>query len=761
MRHLPLLLLFLALPFTPFCQPEGLSYFLSNQPRFLTPFNDTLPNAFAGGFKNPQFNNIDLNQDGIQDLVIFDDKDHRVLPFLNIKVPNADERQYSYAPVYENKFPQGSRYMALLTRDYHGDGKKDLFYVTTSSELAFYKNVSDSGLQFRFISDAIQAIKPWSQDTTRGRIFAGRTDIPGIADVDSDGDLDVLAFNVGGGYLSYYQNRQEEISSPKSDTFYYVLEDRCWGCFQESGGESNLPSININCNNYPRAVKKHAGSNILPFDQDGDGDMDLLYGDVGYNNLVLMKNGRLEYNHYIDTITKNSANFPQYDKPANMREYLGAFKAHIDGDSVYDLIVTPQAEIAGKSLNQVWHYKNTGTATQPRFIFQQDDLLQKSMLDVGSHSAPSFFDYNGDGIKDLLVATKGDYAKTTGSQDYLVLYENQNTRAEPVYQQVDDNYLDLRKDSLVGLTPATGDLDGDGDADLVLGNATGQLIYFENTAGAGKRASFQKRTNALDGIDIGRSSAPAIGDINGDGQNDLIIGSGYQSLYYYRKTGVSNGLPTYKEVTKTFGGIAKLRYSFLVPRLGDLDNNDSLDLILGTKNKEHLQFYFNFQAYLNDSFPENNAIIKVYSGTKATARFLGENLSPAIHHQDGDSFPDIMVGNARGGLTFLSSSTVYDTLIDPGVGTEARDSDRPPFHIDPNPVKKRAYLTLAFEEHKAQQLVLTLKDMKGRLALHKTLEPGKSRQTLDINRLESGLYIAMLKQQDGRTIGREKVLIME
>ena len=58
-----------------------------------------------------------------------------------------------------------------------------------------------------------------------------------------------------------------------------------------------------------------------------------------------------------------------------------------------------------------------------------------------------------------------------------------------------------------------------GDLDLVVGNKDGVLIYIENT-GTSTAPAFVQRTgsaNPFDGIDIGSSSAPALGDFDNDG----------------------------------------------------------------------------------------------------------------------------------------------------------------------------------------------------------------------------------------------------
>lgn len=754
--------LLIIIPFLGIAQSDSLSYYLSNQPRFLNQYQDTLPNAFTGGFKNPQVNNLDLNQDGKLDIVVFDGRDSRVLPFLKRNNGKQGGTQWVYAPKYEEQLPQGTQYTGMLTRDYNKDGKLDLFYVTTTADLAYYKNVSDSSLQFELMTDEVQAKKPSTQDTFTSRIYVGRTDIPGIADVDMDGDLDILAFNIGGGYLNYFRNYADEVPNSDPDSFYMILEDRCWGCFNESGGSSNLPGLNINCNDYPRIGKQHAGSNILPLNLDADGDMDLLYGDVGYDNLVAMTNSKEEFNHPIDSFTEAVDKYPKNDKSAVIPEFLAPFKAYINGDSVYDLVVTPQAEIAGKSKNQLWYYENKGTEADPEFSFVKKDFIQESMLDLGDHSAPVFFDYNGDGVQDLLIATKGDYEKTNGNQDRLLVYENKGTNEDPIYEKAFDDYLSLRSQNWIDLKPATGDLDGDGDQDLVLGNSEGQLIYFENNAGPGEKASFSKKTNFLDSIDVGRSSAPAIGDIDNDGQNDLLIGTEFRKLFYYQFKGMKGGNPNFKKITDNFGKVKADRYSFLTPRLADLDQNDSTDLILGTQFEGHLKFYPNFQKYQGDTFKSDNKRIRLDTGEQAKARFLGHNLTPAINNQNADSIPDVMIGNARGGLVFLSSQFNQDTISSPGLGINDPTGNQLSVGYFPNPADQEVQIKLDLKKAFNGELQLSLINQVGQKVLDKPLKSRTQTKTIGVDHLQNGTYIAVIREaQTGQVLARDKILIVD
>ena len=83
--------------------------------------NDTLKNPWTGGFNSVQISKIDLNNDQIEDLFVFDRSCNKVITFLN------DNNQFIYAPEYESKFPNDLKNWVLL-RDYNNDGKKDIFY---------------------------------------------------------------------------------------------------------------------------------------------------------------------------------------------------------------------------------------------------------------------------------------------------------------------------------------------------------------------------------------------------------------------------------------------------------------------------------------------------------------------------------------------------------------------------------------------------------------------------------------------------------
>ena len=90
---------------------------------------------FAGGINSAQFSEIDLNLDGLMDLVVFDRSGNKIIPFINI---NGD---YTYSPIYRDAFPKVHDWLILA--DYNCDGKNDI-YTYSSGGVAIYENISDT-----------------------------------------------------------------------------------------------------------------------------------------------------------------------------------------------------------------------------------------------------------------------------------------------------------------------------------------------------------------------------------------------------------------------------------------------------------------------------------------------------------------------------------------------------------------------------------------------------------------------------------------
>ena len=223
------------------------------------------------------------------------------------------------------------------------------------------------------------------------------------------------------------------------------------------------------------------------------------------------------------------------------------------------------------------------------------------------------------------------------------------------------------------LKPALTDLDGDGDPDLVIGNNTGLLYYFENT-GTPANPDFTERAgtaNPLDGLSVGSYSAPTFIDLDGDSDIDLIVGDGHGNIAYFENTGTATtpGFTQRIGATNPFDGITMGIRSTLV--LVDLDSDGDQDLAVGT-NDGSVPYYENIGTSANPEFTLRTGASSPTSNINA-----GSYNSPAFVDVDGDNDFDLVVGNNHGDILYFENT---GTTTEPGF-TPRTDFDNP-FHVN-------------------------------------------------------------------------------
>ena len=357
--------------------------------------NKKLLLPFTGGLKAGQFSNIDLNQDGVKDLFVFDRNGDQVLPFIKVGLPGSLE--YRFAPEYISVFPE-MRNWALLV-DFNHDGVEDIFCssgVYPGSMEAWKGNRDNNGrLTFKRLTFnyGIPEILQFPISNGYTQIYVSSIDLPGVADADGDGDIDIISFEADGSFASFYKNMSvEENLGP--DSLKYVRADICWGKFAENqfNEDINLSSDAFSCasgfTGGGNSGVRHSGSSLTLFDSDGDGDMDLVIGDLASSKLKRLFNGGTKQTAFI---TKVEQNFPTEDIAVNLDVFLAAYYVDVDGDNIRDLVVTPNDISSGESENHVWLYKNTGSDKSTVFKFIKDDFLIDEMLFFNGGSPPSFF----------------------------------------------------------------------------------------------------------------------------------------------------------------------------------------------------------------------------------------------------------------------------------------------------------------------------------------------------------------------------------
>lgn len=614
--------------------------------------------AWAGGMNSCQFGDVDMNLDGIKDLLVFDRHGDRIMTFLNAGYAN--QVSYYLAPEYASAFPKLVDWAIL--KDYNNDGREDIFtYSGQYPGIVVYKNVSVTELAFEL------EVYPFLTSFQGGgevNILTTDVDYPGIADIDDDGDMDILTFWGLGSFVEYHQNQSMELYGiPDSLKFVEITE--CWGQFAESD-ESNeiiLDTCNFEQQNYKSTLDRHTGSTFLLFDAENDGDQDLVLGDVDYPKPVfLLNNGDANEALFTEVVFS----FPNFNHAIDIFSMPAATMIDVNNDGNKDLLASPfdPSLTLSENYKSVWMYENMGDNNYPQFYFEMDNFLQYDMIDVGSGAYPVLADYNGDGLLDLFISNYGYYIYSW-YDEYMILhsvyysavalFRNSGSNTEPEFNQVTHNFADLQKLMVTGLYPTFGDLDGDNDEDMIVGQANGTLLYLENTAGAGQEMTLGPPQANYQNIDVGAYSAPQLYDLNGDGKLDMIVGEESGNLNYYENSG-SAANPQFTLVTDSLGKInvtnPNLSYTGYSTPCFFKNQNNQTELMVGSEEGK-LFYYKNIDGNLTGEFIENDSLFLLLNGEPLDIS-NGIRTGAAIAELDNDGFYELIVGNYSGGVNYYA-----------------------------------------------------------------------------------------------------------
>ncbi len=213
--------------------------------------------------------------------------------------------------------------------------------------------------------------------------------------------------------------------------------------------------------------------------------------------------------------------------------------ADLSGDGQEDLLV-------GSGYGDLLYYRRLAGD-----IFAAPEPLIADSADSASwppkprQVSPAFVDWNGDGQLDLLLGWEGQLlwyqlrgVALRGGQAMILA---DGTKIADAMRQANPQ--------IGHLAPAVGDVDGDGDDDLLLGGDDGSVWWLEWTTDDGRHEwETPRRLTAGGGpVDVSSRARPCVLDWDGDGDADVLIGQGDGELWLLR--GSSDGLEAAKRIS--------------------------------------------------------------------------------------------------------------------------------------------------------------------------------------------------------------------
>jgi hypothetical protein len=744
---------------------QSISFELQTDIEVYDSFGNILSLSEIGGMNQPQFYNLDINNDGILDVFMFDRSGAKVTSLIHDGKGN-----YTYKPEYDHIYPK--RFSGwVVFKDYNSDGLPDLWFNNIEdNEISLYRNSTKAGdahakFELADIDLRFYNFGNFNDGRDTNDIICDPINIPAIEDVDGDGDIDFLSLQNSGQGIYLFLNNTVETGKPL-DPPSFEMADHCWGSFTEYDGSNR---IDFKRGKYCgmriyRHKKKHSGgSSLLLLDYDEDGDMDLVLGNAGLSNLNLLINGRVEHKEKLDTMVSSDSLFPSNTIAASINVFPAAYYLDIDGDKIRDLVVAVNMADARsyryQETQNLLYYKNKGKDNHPNFEYQKFGFIKNKMADHGGYSYPLLYDIDGDDDLDLILATNGNLKETGDSTFYLNLYMNIGTVKTPKFRFMKKDYLGLKKDSIRFLAPDLADIDRDGVDELIVGHVHGGIDVFEIT-GSGIHATASLRIKNAYGIQASETSDPMVVDVDSDGRLDVLVGDFEGNTLYYRDTSKSNE-PGFKLITKSFGNAfsgyyknepfedpntGKLRDSFVFipymsacPSYVDLDGNGNPEFVLGDAHG-NLKIFRNVEN--QDTFKQVVSDPFYTASTKTCGRYsFGTMAKQSFGDLNGDGKLDVVIGSDRGGFQIAYGSG------DCNIGVEEVRNNTQTLRLYPNPSTGEVHIK-GVSAVKAQLIVVNI---NGERVLSKSINPALG---VNLSNLTNGIYAVQLITESERYVGK-------
>jgi len=279
---------------------------------------------------------------------------------------------------------------------------------------------------------------------------------------------------------------------------------------------------------YAGAVPLEPGDYAIPCvaDWNGDGKKDLIVGYRYADKVALYLNAGSDPSPIFTNYVNLQAGGADIYVPGSGCGAPAPFVCDYDSDGQRDLLV------GDGTYGYVYFYRNTNTDAAPILAPGAALMVGASPLSVTYRATPCVYDWDGDGLHDLLCGN-GD--------GYVFFFKNTGTAQVPTFAagtriQAGGADLNLGYRSV----PRVFDWDGDGLKDLVGSSDSG--VYWCRNLGNNSSPSLQARValrapvasgSGLQPIQTGGRMRLELADWNNDGTFDLLIGNASGTVSYY------------------------------------------------------------------------------------------------------------------------------------------------------------------------------------------------------------------------------------
>ncbi|MDY0078320.1 MAG: T9SS type A sorting domain-containing protein [Bacteroidales bacterium] len=700
----------------------------------------SLKNPWAGGLDAVQFGRMDLDGDGKSDLLVFDRRGNRFSCYLNKGA--VGEINFEPTAAYNKYFPAFEEWVIFV--DYDGDGFEDIFtYSKGWAGIKVYRHKGSFPPEFELV------VSPYLtslQGAGHVNILATNADYPAIIDIDGDGDLDLLSFWSLGTFIELHTNMSME-KYGHADSLDFERTDFCWGRVAENE-ETNEMYLDT-CLFDKQFVKqqrqsRHRGATFGIRDLNNDGLPELLLADVDYPGITMFWNGGTIEEAFM--VSQDTA-FPSYSTPVRLFSMPLPYFTDVNNDGLEDMLVSPfdpNFEVT-ENKQSVWLYLNEGTAEIPDFRLFQKDFLQADMLDLGSGAFPLLADLDADGIADLIIGNIGSYQFSwydggtlfSRQRAQIDVYKAAVNNGNTVFSLETRDLAGLFAENLRGFAPAAADINGDGRMDLLIGNATGKLIYLEQQTDG----TFMKMDDFFQQIDVGEWSAPQLFDLDKDGIVDLLIGNISGKISFYK--GVQFGENIQFELVTDFLGEVNitdfnLSYAgYSTPHFFRMESDETLLLVGSEQGKLYL--FENIDNNIDGIFQASSRFESIF-GFPIQYANRGMRTAAIVVQTELRYNPGLMIGNFSGGLELFNR----EAEVFPAIAEQTRLFN---FRISPNPTSEFLYVELPPES--SNKLFYSVYSSSGQLLISASAKAGNQNKiALNISNLPVGIYRLQLIDGD-------------